>query len=284
MLVIETIGTIKNPLTIIAMFAAIAEISGTAVLPFISATNQAIYVWFLIVFPILLVLLFFGTLNFNHGALYAPSDYQNEDNFLHSLSKATIVERVEKVEEEEKEEEEPAALLDRDEENKLQTQPATPNLNASSIFSARIPNVSSRLRNFQSSYFLVEELVFQLLGSEFRTNIQRGIRVHTPNGNYVFDGIVVENGITTVIEVKLLRSLDVIRRSREAIQKLLVASRSLIYSKRKIRLLLVIVTDSEIPREKIVSELEMLRSTFSESIETRVYEFDDLKRKAGLIQ
>jgi hypothetical protein len=33
-LVIEKVGPIKNPLTIIAIFAAIAEISGTVVLPF----------------------------------------------------------------------------------------------------------------------------------------------------------------------------------------------------------------------------------------------------------
>lgn len=66
---IEKVGPIKNPLTIIAIFAAIAEISGTIVLPFIDKTNQAIYVWFLMVFPILLILLFFLTLNFNHKVL-----------------------------------------------------------------------------------------------------------------------------------------------------------------------------------------------------------------------
>ncbi len=44
---IEKIGTIKNPLTSIAIFAAIAEISGTVVLPFIAEANQSTYVWFL---------------------------------------------------------------------------------------------------------------------------------------------------------------------------------------------------------------------------------------------
>ena len=33
-------------------------------------------------FPIILVVLFFSTLIFNHRVLYAPSDYNNEDNFL----------------------------------------------------------------------------------------------------------------------------------------------------------------------------------------------------------
>ncbi len=270
------------------MFAAIAEISGTAVLPFIATANQATYVWFLIIFPILLVLLFFGTLNFNHGALYAPSDYQNEDNFLHSLPRATLAERVEKVEEEVEEEVEvegePVASQDIDQENKSQTPTSTPSSNASTISSVQIPNASSRRRNLQSSYFLVEELVFQELGSEFRTSIQRGIRVNTPNGNYIFDGIVDEDGITTVIEVKFWRSVNVARRLREAFQQLLVASRSLDNSKRRIRLLLVIVTDGETSRDRIVSALEVVRSTFAVPIETRLYEFDDLKRRAGLIR
>ncbi len=87
----EKIGLVKNPLTIIAIFAGIAEVSGTIVLPFIAEGNQAIFVWFLMIFPSLLVVVFFLTLNFNSKALYAPSDYQNEDNYLqiHRYDKAT---------------------------------------------------------------------------------------------------------------------------------------------------------------------------------------------------
>ena len=62
-------GHIKNPLTVVAIFAGIAEVSGTAVLPFISPANQATYMWFLMIFPTLLVAIFFLTLNFNHTVL-----------------------------------------------------------------------------------------------------------------------------------------------------------------------------------------------------------------------
>lgn len=86
----EKIGLVKNLLTIIAIFAGIAEVSGTIVLPFITEGNQAVFVWFLMIFPSLLVAVFFLTLNFNSKALYAPSDYQNEDNYLqvHRYDKA----------------------------------------------------------------------------------------------------------------------------------------------------------------------------------------------------
>lgn len=79
---IEKIGFVKNPLTVIAIFAGIAEVSGTVVLPFVEKENQIIFIWFLMIFPIMLVIAFFLTLNFNHRVLYAPSDYKDEDNFL----------------------------------------------------------------------------------------------------------------------------------------------------------------------------------------------------------
>lgn len=91
---------IKNPLTVISRFAAVAEICGSVVLPFIAGENQLIYIWFLILFPTLIVLLFFATLNFNHKKLYAPSDYKNENHFIDLFGTVTREERNEKLEDE----------------------------------------------------------------------------------------------------------------------------------------------------------------------------------------
>ncbi len=79
---IDKISTVRNPLTIIAIFAGIAEVSGTGILPFIDASNQQIFIYFLIGFPVLLLILFFLTLNFNNSVLYAPSDFTNEENYM----------------------------------------------------------------------------------------------------------------------------------------------------------------------------------------------------------
>ncbi|GHV11408.1 hypothetical protein FACS189491_02610 [Spirochaetia bacterium] len=78
----EKIDHIKNPLSIIAVFSGISEISASAVLPFISEKLQGIFIWFLIFFPIFLILLFFITLWTKHFVLYAPSDYSSDDSFL----------------------------------------------------------------------------------------------------------------------------------------------------------------------------------------------------------
>lgn len=79
---LENIRKVSNPLTIIALFAGLAEVGGTAVLPFIIDKNQSVFLWFVMLFPVLLVALFFLTLNFNHKVLYAPSDYRTDEGFL----------------------------------------------------------------------------------------------------------------------------------------------------------------------------------------------------------
>lgn len=67
-----------NPISIIAMFAALCEASATTVLPHLDEENRQIYIWFLIAFPSVLVVLFFLTLNFNSRVLYPPADQTKE--------------------------------------------------------------------------------------------------------------------------------------------------------------------------------------------------------------
>jgi len=73
---------ITNPISVIAIFAFISETSAAVSLPFLDNDEREIYVWFLISFPFYLLFLFFITLNFNYRSLYAPSDFDNDKNFL----------------------------------------------------------------------------------------------------------------------------------------------------------------------------------------------------------
>lgn len=114
---IKQVSKVSNPLTIIAIFAGLAEINGTVVLALVPANIQATFLWFIIAFPILLVILFFVTLNLNPKVIYAPSDFTNEDNFLKALSsngKYFASEQIEIVKDGEKKKE-GTVLLEREE-------------------------------------------------------------------------------------------------------------------------------------------------------------------------
>ncbi|AKB74055.1 hypothetical protein MSLAZ_0794 [Methanosarcina lacustris Z-7289] len=78
---LEKIGPVSNPLTIIAIFAGIAEVSGTLILPFISVSSQETYIWFLMFFPTLLLICFFFVLYTKHVVYYAPSDFRDDEAF-----------------------------------------------------------------------------------------------------------------------------------------------------------------------------------------------------------
>lgn len=73
---------VSNPLSLIAIFAGSAEVVATVVLATVSESVQQILVWYVISFPVFLVLLFFITLWINHTLLYAPSDFSNEQYFF----------------------------------------------------------------------------------------------------------------------------------------------------------------------------------------------------------
>ena len=55
---------VNNPLTLIAIFAGIAEIASTYAIGYVKEDLQYIFIWFVIGFPILLVLLCLYNLNF----------------------------------------------------------------------------------------------------------------------------------------------------------------------------------------------------------------------------
>lgn len=79
---IETIRKISNPLTIIAIFAGLAEIAGTIAIKLVEPQYQETFIWFVMLFPTLLVILFFITLFKKPQALYAPADFRADESYL----------------------------------------------------------------------------------------------------------------------------------------------------------------------------------------------------------
>ncbi|MDK8188793.1 hypothetical protein QP794_01685 [Paenibacillus sp. UMB7766-LJ446] len=73
---------VQNPLTIIAIFAGIAELAGTTVLLGLPIEIQRVFVWFVMGFPVGLVFTFFLVLVLKHEVLYAPSDFTDENHFI----------------------------------------------------------------------------------------------------------------------------------------------------------------------------------------------------------
>ncbi|MEO9944781.1 hypothetical protein [Paraglaciecola sp.] len=189
---IEKIGHIKNPLTVISMFAAIAEISGTAVLPFISSENQSAYIWFLMLFPTLIVILFFWILNSNHKVLYAPSDYRNEENFVNNTRSASSEQQRKKIAEEVKEIEEDSG--------------GKANLNE--FASPTFTSMSSKL---VTDTVMAEQFAINTLSSSLSLDFKANVNIRNPqNSDWVnFDAVATFDTQIHAAEIKLFKSKHV---------------------------------------------------------------------------
>ena len=86
---------ISNPLTIIAVFAGLAEAFATVALIQLPEGAQNIFLYFVMGFPTLLVILFFYTLHKKPKVLYGPGDYEDQSMFF-DLMQESVEEELER--------------------------------------------------------------------------------------------------------------------------------------------------------------------------------------------
>jgi hypothetical protein len=287
---IEKIGIIKNPLTIIAMFAAIAEISGTLVLPFITEGNQSLYVWFLIVFPLTLIVLFFLTLNFNYKVLYSPSDYKDEKNFVNSLPQGSGSEKLSKIEKEivesDREVEPPMEVISKNEnkEDIVSDSETTGPINTdttvtatnknNSIIPSQLNDIVRRVKNANNEkrreYLELENLAVDRVATEFSGDLQRDVKLA---GNVLVDGVVGSPDGVKIIEVKIFKDKDFdINQLVESLFQIHYAASSF-FANRSIQhsIVLVIVFENFFSKNKIYEIDQSIRSKMGIAMETRYF-------------
>lgn len=303
-------ASVKNPLTVIAIFAGIAEVSGSAVLPLIDPANQTLYIWFLMLFPFALIGIFFLTLNFNHRVLYAPSDFKDEDNFVNILKKSTYTEVLEYKSKEAtafEPDEAPEQLLEqRISEEQVVTSSATSRLEQTIpqvtttekwIMDAEtivlgVDIVSTKSQRNQMDLIarqiserrmrdlrLAEKLALEKLEKELGVSIDREMKIEAGAERFHFDGIVRRGGSLTAIEVKYFRSRRFAPMSISMWHELRRSLESLFKSlseeqQRDFSFVLVIVHDNDATEiERMVSRR---LSDFPFPTAIKMYDFDEL--------
>ena len=269
---VQKISTIRNPLTIIAIFAGIAEISGTIVLPFITDTNQETYIWFLMLFPLLLVVLFFLTLNFNHKVLYAPSDFKDEENFFKSFKPASPKEREEKLREQAREvaEEVPDTPVAAAQE----APHTTPQPSNASTATARF--------SMQARYLLAEDLAINKIAREMGQPVRREVSFGTSDAGrrFIFDGVIIDKKQVTAIEVKYITSLvSLHKRVKDVVNNVIHIAEALPESTRsRFSLVLALVTDlSKDQHQEIASRVHTMIGMTPFPVQVRIFSLHQLE-------
>ncbi len=255
----------RNPLGIIALF--IVLVYGIAGLVFgLSYTNlepveRQPLVWFLVVFPVLVLAVFYRLVTKYHFKLYAPHDFPDAEGFFRAQTPSEQKKRFE----EEIQEFELESL--KDENNKA--------VAMKMAGAGRSKELSGR-----HTWVLAEELAFRELESMWSTNINRHVIV---DGDSVVDGIFFDDlGNFRVFEIKFtnLSKLKLtIQRAAEQLGRIAEKNERTYFT-------LAIVLDGiapELLEQELAKAQEQLKS-MPFPIDLCIYDFGELKEKYGITE
>lgn len=267
---------VRNPLTVIAVFAGLAEVSATVALPQLDSAIQWIFVWFVMLFPSVLVGLFFFVLWNKHHVLYAPSDYLDEENFMKHWVPSTaplLLDSQDSAEgdaEPEKTEETP---------QQPSTPGSSPEVDADAVHSA-----NRRQYERVAEARLAEDVVVRRLTSKYGLKFLRDVEFRDRK-DIRYDAIADSPSGPVLVEVKLLSSPNTARVIFEReLERLAAVSYRL--NKGELRggkLILVLVLRDEFPAEQISklkrwAESMIERANLPLSVDLEIQKLSDLKQ------
>lgn len=256
-------GLAKNPIGVVALFLVLIYgfatlLLGTAGQTLTEAQRWPI-IWFLILFPVLILIAFVYLVVCHHEKLYAPSEFRDE---LHFFRKLPPEEQSARFEEEVRGIEEAAASSD-----SLATQQYRP-----------LTREEVRL-----NVSLAEDLALRALEQELGCSISREVAVPAGDGWLNLDGAVAIGDELVAIEVKHFQGRGLAIFQIEHLLDLL--SKLKFKTFRKTSLVLAIVSDApeEADREIEHKVTEALKKFPVVPVRLRLFRLSELKNRFGLV-
>jgi hypothetical protein len=283
----------RNPLGIIALFLLL--VYGIAGLVFsvaakgLIASERQPLVWFLVVFPVLVLGMFGWLVARHHTKLYAPSDYRDSEGFFRAL---TVGEQRAKLEAEFESLQSDTTDVERrrsteptsdGSQTRSEVQPrrqgttvaVTPSTAQSDDSRVRTVDLVKRRRlELRSAVVLAEELACRKLEVEFRLPVLR--HVGLPNGARV-DALIQTPQRPTAVEIIYTRTFTNVRRvADEVIAQAVRIGPSF-------QMLVVLVMDAPEPGGQQRLERVLQGQLGQQRIDYRVYDFKALHEEFGIV-
>ena len=179
-------GWVRNPLSLIAIFAGLAEVSAAAAFPHIEPTVQSTFVWFVMLFPTYLVSIFFLTLWRRPYILFGPSDFRTDEGWLSLYPGLTVGKK--------------PAPGDRKylEDESIDDAASDPNDSIGSEPSS-VDEINATRR---AKAYYNEQVVLQAFQNSYGERFRMNVALY--GSDVVFDGIVQHNESFELIEVLYL--------------------------------------------------------------------------------
>lgn len=265
---------VKNPLGIIALFIALIYgfaalllgLSASQLLP----EERAPLIWFIVLFPIVVLGTFHILVTRHHGKLYAPKDYQKDDSFLKTLSVEEQEERL--TEEIVSSETLPVAL--ETENNVMFSRKPSDNLEQES------KKLDISVNTLRFKYKQAENLALNKISETDCIILERQVRLGA-NKSIVFDAVFSGVDSLIVIEVKYLRNSFISPvLIREVLYKAMIVWRGT-DKESSFKLIIAIVLDNDDSSfDELKTKIEKLTDEVPFSTDVRFYYLNALKNES----
>lgn len=280
----------RNPLGIIALFISLiygmsALLLGVSV-DSLEPHNETILVVFIVVFPVVVLGVFSWLVAMHHKKLYGPRDYQTDQGFIeanNAKNPASLGQRLEnEIDEDIPVDGDGSSAVSGVSDVQVDGHAES---SGKQTFQVNREAFLKYRENVMMRTYLAESLVFQDLQNELGGAIRREVAVRTKSGRKLnVDGLVEHDAGTTIVEVKRannqFNALRVLHEIPYRMRLIVDAVRA--EGAQNVNFLLIIVLDAEEKEVGYVEKrIERFREDFGNSIEIRVYQYQNLLKRYG---
>ncbi|MGI8316270.1 hypothetical protein [Halobacillus mangrovi] len=268
----------KNPLGIIGLFISFIYAVSALVLTlseqWLTLNQTWALVWFIVLFPILILIAFLYLVINHHQKLYSPSDYRDESNFFRPLNPEEQNEKFEKEAQHLFPVNESVindSIMNKKGDGPPSTQHEAENLNQA---------LMNHLFNASNFYFLIEESVLRALESDMDITIRRQMALETAKERVNFSGVAFQPDELIGVEIKYAPTGRIEEDQIESLVKMIETVIEFNRDRRPIHFILSFVSDQPFKNEK-ETKLEIYERLHGIAlVHFKFYLLDELRKKS----
>ncbi len=281
-------GLTRNPLGIIALFVSLIYgfaclVLSTSISNLISSVERLPLIWFIIIFPLVILGAFVFLVVKHHEKLYAPSDFRGDDSFIQTIEKGQI--RDKRLKEVKLLESAPFAETTGDSlgstEDETQEKELTEvKLEISEVNKTVEQNQEPTENELVDIYSNAEKWAANELSLKYRIPFKTNVKFATINGSLELDAYASDVNKRYVAEVKYWQTKKSIYKLKLSLQEFLatVTRMTQTFQKGKeLNVIIVLVFDylNIIDKEDLDSFIKSIYNRVS----VEFYEYNELKKK-----
>jgi hypothetical protein len=251
----------KNPLGIISLFILLTYGMASFLFGFvnnnISESQKWFFIYFITIFPVIVLFLFFILVIKYHTHLYSPGEFRDEENFVGITEKKREERKIE-VEE----------IIELERNNN----------------SGGVQNNTNESKIVMNQYIKAETLVLDKLAKERNALIRRDIALDNKDLGIRFDGLLEDDKTLTFVEIKYTRRSFIPLSTVETISYRAIQIKNLINkgklkTAKDINVILIFVIDSnDFNMKQLQIKLDEYKKVLSNPpLDILIYKMDELE-------